>query len=222
MANIEFCPVTSALASSYLNAITSLSRKFASLQRLAQLLEQIGSSFSLPNLSSLISVTSIDAGIYASLVQACPFLGLPTSATTANISQLQSTVASAYNQLIQTLKAHPFNRLNLLQGQMDKSVSQAGSIVTTGPAFLQCLIQSCGNAPSNGPISSFDNGFVASGGKVLSPTMQASAAKITNMIATVTGLLSGPPVTVPLPPQLFQVPIPTDHPIPPPPIAPVI
>lgn len=232
------CTVTNVVANDYVNAVGAVNRKFNALQRLAQLLEQLGDINGLLlslNPAALIPLYDIDFSTYTDLVAACPFLNLPPVPSNASVAALQAQVSSAYSRLIQSLNLHPFSRLALLQAQMDKVQAQVNDVLAVGAPYLQCLGAACGaasdvanfvnNLVQNGvqqELSNFSRGYLASNGQVLTQDMKDKVATVRGIIQNINELNTTAPVIIPSPvPVIPQIPIPTDHPIPLPPKGPI-
>jgi hypothetical protein len=228
------CAVTNVLASDYANAVTTVNRKFNALQRLAELLEQLGDITGLLESfqpGTLIPLYLINLDAYTNLVTACPFLNLPPTPSNTSTAALQAQVAAAYARLIQRLNLHPFIRLGKLQAQMSKVQSKLNDVLNTGSQYMQCLQQACASVSG---VSSFVNNFksqfdqyqrnyLAANGQVLTQAMQGKVNAVKGMIDNINELLSTAPLVTPSPvPTVPQVPIPSTPAIPPPPIKPII
>ena len=228
------CAITNVLANDYANAVTAVNRKFNALQRLAELLEQLGDISGLLasfNPSALIPLYLIDLDAYTNLVTACPFLNLPPTPSNASTAILQDQVASAYARLIQSLNLSPFIRLDKLQAQMDKVQSKFNDVLNTGSQYMQCLQQACSSVSG---VASFVNNFqseldqyrrtyLAANGQVLTQAMLGKVNAVRGMIDNINELMTTAPVVTPSPaPVLPQVPIPSVPAIPPPPTSPII
>lgn len=225
------CAITGALAADYQNAVTAINRKFNALQRLAELLEQLGDVSALLegiNPSALIPLYAINFDAYTDLVNACPFLNLPKTPSNASTAQLQQMVSSAYAGMIRKLNLHPFIRLGSLQAQLNKVQTSVNEALNTGEQFVQCLAQACASTVGlfmttnfQQQLDQFKRGYLASNGQVLTQEMQGKLLSVRGLIDNVNELMSTAPVITPSPtPLVPQVPIPTDHPIPIPPTRP--
>lgn len=225
------CSVTGVLAADYQNAVTAINRKFNALQRLAELLEQLGDVSALLegiNPAALIPLYAINLDVYTDLVAACPFLNLPKTPSNTSTAELQSMVSSAYARLIQKLNLHPFIRLGALQAQMDKVQAQVNTALNTGNQFVQCLMQACSstagfvlNTNFQQQLDLFKRGYLASNGQVLTQQMQGKLNSVRGLIDNINELTTTAPVITPSPtPLVPQIPIPTDHPVPIPPTRP--
>jgi hypothetical protein len=229
MASLDPCSISSAVATGYMNAVAAVNRKFNALQRLAELLEQLGDIQGLlegVNPAALIPLYAINFDVYTDLVTACPFLGLPAAPSNASTAQLQSIVSSAYASMIAGLNLHPFSRLATLQAQMDKVQGRVNETLQQGATFLQCLGAVCNSANVTlnfvnnfqQEFDTFKRGYLASNGQVLTQTMKAKVATVNGLIQNINELNSTVPVVIPSPtPVIPQIAIPTDHPIPLPP-----
>lgn len=226
MPGVTPCALTSLLANDFATALDAVNRKFKALQRFAQLLEQLGDlSGALPIITGLVPLSSINLEAYSGLLTACPFLNLPPIPAAVDIAALQGLVGAAYNQLIAGLNTHPFNRMSLLQAQMDKAIGRVSGILNQGAQFTQCLEFACGsNLPSFvAPVDPADvnaqaNRFASNGTAVLTSAQQKKAATIAQMSATIRALfITSGRLT---PPTLITGPVvdlPGPHPIPAPP-----
>lgn len=225
------CAVTGAVAAGYQNAVTAINRKFNALQRLAELLEQLGDISALLegiNPAALIPLYAINFDVYTDLVNACPFLNLPKAPSNTSTAQLQAMVGSAYAGMLQKLNLHPFIRLGALQTQMNKVQSSVNESLNTGEQFVQCLAQACAstfgffvNTNFQQQLDQFKRGYLASNGQVLTQEMQGKLQSVRGLIDNINELMSTAPVITPSPtPLVPQVPIPTDHPVPIPPTRP--
>lgn len=222
----NLCSIAGTLANDYIAAVSYVNKKFNALRRLAELLEQIGDlSIFLPDISGLIPVVEINLDAYLSLVQACPFLNLPKVPVQADIDGLRSLVQSAYLRMIANLNVHPFNRMGKLQAQLDKAQDKFNEIIGQGNDYLQCVSAICslGLVFPQSEFDKFKRGYVASGGKVLTPAMQAKVTAVQERITRLNQLIH--PNLIPAPAPSLPVPqadIPVDHPIPRPPELPII
>lgn len=202
------CAITDILANDYNEAIKTINRKFAALQRLSQLLEQIGDiSGFIPNIGALIPIYLIDVSSYATLVAACPFLNLPKSPSTEDIGKLQSQVADAYGRLVSQLYQHPWLRMGKLQDQMNKVQGKVNDILNEGTQFMQCLQAACGavDAATNfvNEISQTDfqenfdtytRQFVGSNGQIMNDAMQQKFDQVQGGINQINELMSPQPI----------------------------
>jgi hypothetical protein len=238
MASVNPCAITNVLANDYANAITLINRKFNALRRLAELLEQLGDISGLLaglNPSALIPLYLINLDTYTNLVTACPFLNLPKTPSNASTAALQAQVGLAYSRLLQSLNLHPFIRMDKLQAQMDKVQGPLNEILNTGSQYMQCLQQACASATDavnfvnkiaqtdfQGQLDDYTRTYLANNGKVLTQQMQHKVSEVRGLVDNVNEALSTAPLTSPsLTPLVPQVPIPTNHPVPPPPSGPV-
>ncbi len=179
----NICAPLQALTAFELSVVQAINKKFAALQRLAQLLEQLGDiSAFLPNIGQLLPVASLDLSAYQALQLGCPFLNLPP-ATTASIAALQGKLQAAYAALLAQLRNHPWSRLNSVQAMLNEFQSKLN--FPFGDDYLRCLNNVCnaiGTAGSllsgassfsiSNDLKAFATGFVANGGQVLSAVQQ--------------------------------------------------
>lgn len=189
------CQVVDTLTAFQLDVLRRINKKFASLRRLALLLEQLGELSDLvPNIGRLIPVVQIDLSLYNQLTANCPWLNLPP-ATTGDVNQLQSMVTGAYANFVNKLLRHPWNRMGKLQDQMDSFLGQiqgdVNSTLTQSSDFLRCLQTVCAagkaaagqlnavvNADIEDEINQFTAIFVAEGGQVLTAGMRTKYRQI--------------------------------------------
>lgn len=232
MAGANPCAITGVLAQDYANAVRTINRKFNALQRLAELLEQLGdlTSFIPPNLSAFIPLYLINLDAYTNLVQACPFLNLPATPSNATTAELQGLVNSAYARVIQKLQQHPIFRLGKLQDQLNKVQTSLNGPLNTGAQFLQCLNQACASGAIgasfvsevaqddfSAQIDQYTRTYLANGGKVLTTTAQNKVNELNGIIDNINELRSTEPVAtqaaspvpvVPSVPPVPQIPAP--------------
>lgn len=227
------CVLTNVLANDYYKAVTLINRKFNSLKRLAELLEQLGDiSGLLPNISALIPLYLINLDAYTNLVTACPFLNLPKSPSNTDIANLQGMVASAYSKLISGLLNHPWARMGALQSQLDKAQHSVDQILNQGTQFFQCLQQACASADSavtfvsdiaktdfQGQVDDYTRTYLANNGKVLTTGAQGKVDTINGAINNVNELMSPAPLASP-PAKPIISPVPSVPQIPSPPAKP--
>jgi hypothetical protein len=234
MAGVNPCVLTNALANDYANAVALINRKFNALRRLAELLEQLGDVSSLLkglNVSALVPLYLINFDTYTDLVAACPMLNLPKTPSNASTAALQAQVGAAYARMIQQLNLHPFIRMDKLQAQMDKVQAKVNDILNTGSQYMQCLQAACGAASDvssfvkeiaqtdfQGQLDQYSRTYLANNKQVLTEQMKNKVSTVRGMIDNLNELSSTAPLVTPSPtPTIPQVPIPTDHPVPPPP-----
>ena len=234
MAGADPCAVTNAVANDYANSVTAINRKFSALQRLAELLEQLGDAESLlkgVNPTTLIPLYAINFDTYTNLVTACPFLNLPKTPSNESTAALQEKVTTAYANMIKRLNLSPFIRMDKLQSQMDKVATDANKSLNDGTQFMQCLQQACATSADvvgfvnnfQGEAAQFAKNYLASNGRVLTTLQQQKVSEVRGLIDNLNELMTTAPVATTTPPPLIpQVPIPDGHPIPPPPIAPLL
>jgi multidrug efflux pump subunit AcrA (membrane-fusion protein) len=196
------CAVLDALAQFQYDVMKRLNRKFASLQRLAALLEQVGDlTVLVPNINELIPISSITLDTYARLVQNCPFLGLPETPTDESLNQLRAKVTEAYAALVRKLLNHPFLRMNKLQEALAKFQSDINAGAAVVSDYLKCLQTICdtigaiGTAFSNisqadigKEIASYTQNFVAKSGQVLTAGQKVKVAQVHSTITEIKAL----------------------------------
>lgn len=234
MAGADPCAVTNAVANDYANSVTAVNRKFNALQRLAELLEQLGDAQSLLegiNPTTLIPLYLINFDTYTNLVTACPFLNLPRTPSNESTAALQEQVSTAYANMIKRLNLSPFIRMGNLQSQMDKTATNANKSLNAGTQFMQCLQQACATSATvvnfvnnfQSEANQFAKNYVASNGRVLTTLQEQKVSEVRGLIDNLNELMTTAPVVTPAPPPVIpQVPIPFGHPIPPPPTSPLL
>lgn len=189
------CQVIDALAQFQYDVIRRLNRKFNALRRLAELLEQIGDVRDLvPNLESLIPVSSISLETYHRLVVNCPFLGLP-DVSDENLGLLRQRVVAAYAALIRQLLNHPHLRMGKLQSVLTRFQQDINAAAAVVADYLTCLQTICDTIDT--AVSSFNNitqadiqkevsdytkFFVQNGGKIMTHGMEVKEQQIVTTI----------------------------------------
>lgn len=132
--------------------LNQIGGRFASLRRLASLLELAGLTVRLPNLANLIPVDLINLAKYQELLAACP--GLLPPATNASLTDLKNTVQDSYQGLLDQALNHPFDRMSRLQGVLNAEISSVADKFNKqiGPALngLACIQNLCGAAAAGG------------------------------------------------------------------------
>lgn len=201
------CALTNFLANDYYEAIKMVNRKFAALQRLAELLEQIGDlSGFIPNIGALIPIYLINVDAYANLVAACPFLNLPKSPSQEDIGALQRQVADAYSRLTSQLMKHPWIRMDSLQDQMNKVQGKVNEVLNQGAQYMQCLQQACTSAGQvvnfvaeisqtdfQEQFDQYTRAFVGNNGQVLNNAMRDKRDQVQGGIDQINELISARP-----------------------------
>jgi len=190
----QVCGIADSLTALQLNLLTRINKKFAALQSLARLLEQLSDLQSwLPDLTGLIPVIQIDLGMYNTLMANCPSLNLPPA--TGSLNQLQAAVAQAYNQLLSQVMQSPLFRLGQVQGQFDSFMSGMNSGGFGQAAqFMACLQFMCGgasaglSATASAQLNTFAKNYAANNGSVLSPSGQAKYQQATAAVTALTNL----------------------------------
>lgn len=136
------CGVIDALADYQIKVLQAINGKFLALQRIADLLEQLGDiSGFLPNISALIPISQIDLNLYEQLRSSCPFLNLPPASINAEatLDNLRAEVNAAYGRLLAQLSQNPLNRLGKLQAKLDAFQKQFNISALGGIDFMRCL-----------------------------------------------------------------------------------
>jgi len=189
----QFCGVVDALSDFQVKAMEALNARFASLRRLADLLEKAGDLQGfIPDITKLIPLASINAELYLNLQVNCPFLNLPPlEGPGAPLTNLRNQVTAAYAILLKNLNLHPFNKLSLLQKKLNDYQGKVNFAVLGTTDFLRCLQAVCAAESSvKGSISRLSNtspqsvittsqtylkNFVVGQGQVLSDAAAAKA-----------------------------------------------
>lgn len=139
--NAASCSVSDALAFLQNDAVfQSILGRYTALTRLAELLDQAGSSFHIPDLSGvsqLLPVSGVDLGFFNNLAASCPSMGLQPG----GLGDFQSQVRDAYMRMASYLGNHPWNRMNSIQGLMDDAISKAGSVNMRN--YMDCIDALC-------------------------------------------------------------------------------
>jgi len=234
MAGADSCSVTNAVANDYANSVTAVNRKYNALQRLSELLEQLGDAQDLlegVNPTALVPLYLINFDTYTNLVTACPFLNLPSTPSNDSVAELQEKVTTAYANMIKRLNLSPFIRMSNLQSQMDKTASNANKSLNNGTQYMQCLQQACATSAT---VENFVNNFqqeadqfaknyLTTNGQILTQQQQQKVSVIRGLIDNLNELMTTAPVTSPsIAPVIPQVPIPYGYQIPPPPTSPLL
>jgi hypothetical protein len=180
----QVCSIVDSLAALELDVLRRINKKFAALQNLAALLEQLTNLSSwIPSLTGLIPVTEIDVGMYNELAARCPYLKLPPA--TNQLTNLQAAVVAAYTALLQKIMRSPDFRLGELQDEMTKYQAQMNNMFGQASQFLACLQTVCAAGESaintltamsdkdiSKEITTFATNYVAKAGNVLSDKAQ--------------------------------------------------
>jgi multidrug efflux pump subunit AcrA (membrane-fusion protein) len=196
------CAVLDALAQFQFDVMKRLNRKFASLQRIAQLLEQVGDlTVLVPNIGDLIPISSITLDTYARLVQNCPFLGLPETPTAESLAQLRQRVIEAYSALVRKLLNHPFLRMNKLQEALAKFQSDINAGAAVVSDYIKCLQTICDTIGAIGTafanisqadigkeIANYTTNFVAKSGQVLTEGQKVKVEQVHTTITEIKAL----------------------------------
>lgn len=192
------CQVLDALAQFQYDVIRRLNRKFNALRRIADLLEQVGDvTVLVPNLESLIPVSSITLEMYTKLVQDCPFLGLP-DVSDANLAELRQRVVEAYASLIRKLLNHPHLRMGKLQDVLSKFQSDLNAGAAVVSDYLTCLQTICNTIEVAGTafqnvsaanikkeVSAYTKNFVTNAGRVMTTGMVAKEQQVRTTITEI-------------------------------------
>lgn len=175
------CKIVDALSRWQYDAVRGINRKFAQLQRTAELLAQLGDLSTLvPNIAALIPVADINFSSYNELAAMCPALGLPSPGE-ASINELRAKVVGAYGNLVRRVLNHPYTRMGNLQEQLNRYQNRIGMSTATATDYLACLQAAC-NAIDDAAgqfegitkegiekeLAAFSGGYLANAGEVLS------------------------------------------------------
>ena len=121
-----------------------LMRLFGS-ERIAAIMENIGFTIPLPDLSLLPHILPLDIRIYAALQAACPELKLPAYSN-QSLEKLRSQVLAAYALIARTLQIHPWSMIkgleetyNALIGEVDKVLAS----INIGTGIFRCIQNIC-------------------------------------------------------------------------------
>lgn len=180
----DACRVVDALAAYQMDVLRRINRKFAAMQSLAQLLEQLGDiSSAIPNLAGMVPVIAIDLELYNAMIASCPWLNLPPASGTFN--QLQVAAQKAYSNLLRMVLRHPYSRLGAVQAEMARFQASINDAFLQADDFLRCLHAVCvagaataasiaalSDASVSSEINKFGQGFVAANGNAISEAGQ--------------------------------------------------
>ena len=196
---VAACKVVDLLAALNLDVLTRINKKFLALQNLAALLEDLaaGAAFTIPDLTALIPVLSIDGSIYAAIAGNCPFLHLPPG--TDNVTALQNIVRRAYNDLLKSISRSPQIRLGHIQAEMYKFQGKINTGLGEVADFLNCLqivcaagatlrVAATSDATIAQQVNAFANGYAAHAGNVLTSGGQAQLDGATEAMAQLRAL----------------------------------
>lgn len=195
------CQVIDALANFQYQTIRRLNVKINTLRRLAELLELVGDVRDLvPNIDSLIPVTSITLATYQHLVVNCPFLHLP-DVSEDNLGLLRQRVIEAYAALIRQLLNHPHMRMGKLQDVLNRfqgDLNAASAVIADYLSCLQAICDTIGTAASafssvsqadiKKEVTAYTKNFVEQGGQVLTAGQKVKEKQIVTSIETLQDL----------------------------------
>lgn len=204
----QVCGVIDILSDFQQKVIDAINGKFASLRRLAELLEKLGDLTGfIPDISKLIPVSAIDLSVYETLRAECSFLNLPPASGDPEqvLGELRAQVNTAYGRLLGELNAHPLSRLDKLQGKLDSYQQRFNMAALGGTDFMQCLQAACQAAVAvKGAVSNLSNtsaakvakaaetylkNMVTDQGKVLSAASQAKVDDFSSVVGGVKDLM---------------------------------
>jgi hypothetical protein len=123
--------------------LSAVMGKFNSLERLVQLIYEMGSSVlrAVPRLSDWIPVAEIDLSIYERLRAACPMLGLPP-ADLESLEELRAEVEDAYmNFFYEFYSNHPWCQIEYYRSEANKYLNDAYGAL--GRDWLACASFVC-------------------------------------------------------------------------------
>lgn len=178
------CAIVDSLAAAELALLRMINRKFAALQGLARLLEQLADAYSwIPSLYGLVPVVNIDLSLYNAIAAECPYLNLPPA--TNQLNQLQAAITQAYTNLVSQIQRSPQMRLGQVQEEMYKFQSKINLAMGQASQFFQCLQAVCAagmavetqikvmsQADIAAEITKFGEGYAKRAGNVLSDVGQ--------------------------------------------------
>ena len=170
----QICSAISSVQNAVAKIISGFLLKLMQLQRLALLLQNIGSLLKLPDVSKLLSILTIDQRLYAQLQAICPELGLPPY-TNAETDKLRSAVSNAYSTVQSALDSHPWSKLESLQDTLDSMVGEASKALSgagVGGGILQCVAKLC---QSNSPVDALNGLYNNVTGEVAAAAASPSA-----------------------------------------------
>lgn len=198
---VTACGIVDALAYFQYDIIQRLNRKFAMLQRLAQILEELGNLSELvPNINALIPVLGISFAAYNQLAAACPFLNLPFPGD-ASLNALRSQVIAAYANLAREVLNHPWTRMGQLQSELLAFQNKISAPLAQGASYLQCLQAACNaveqagsafkniaQADINKELGTFAANYVSNAGQVLTEGARIKAGEASDAYTTLRDL----------------------------------
>jgi hypothetical protein len=143
--------------------IAAVMSKFDSLQRLVELLFEMGESVlnAIPRPSDFLPVISIDMSLYTQLRGACPQLGLPPVGELP-LNKLQEEVDAAYLEFFSKIYMnHPWGLIQSYRSQVNDAMNDAFNKL--GRPWLVCAATACGvvKAASTGNLISVNDRFEA-------------------------------------------------------------
>jgi len=141
----QMCGTLASVKGYGLELLNKIQKKQVSLQRIASLLERAAAGIPIPSINNLIDLASLDLASYQRLAIACPQLGLPTDLK--NLEDFRKSVYDAYNNIAETLVAHPLSRMSKLDDSLNDLFSQFNNAVDSGLgkalAIYECIEASC-------------------------------------------------------------------------------
>ncbi len=192
------CHVLDVLSDFQMDLLRRLNRKFDSLRRLAQLLEQLGDlSTLIPNIDLLLPIVNIDVSLYRNLQRDCPFLNLPEFDPDAPINELQQKVRDAYNNIMKRLLDHPFIRMGKVQDELDKYQSKLNAAAGLSAEYIRCLqtmcetiratrsaFQTLKDADIAKEVATYTKNYVDNAGQVLTAPAKAKYEEVLSTVET--------------------------------------
>ena len=139
------CDLLDSMRGLLTDAIKFITIKVNHIKRIAAIMENIGFTIPLPDLSLLPNILTLDIRIYAALQAACPELKLPAYSN-QSLEKLRSQVLAAYALIARTLQIHPWSMIkgleetyNALIGEVDKVLAS----INIGTGIFRCIQNIC-------------------------------------------------------------------------------
>lgn len=157
------CTLVNAILDYENQLLSAVMGKFDALQRLVELLYEMGESMlnAIPRPSDFMPVISIDMSLYTQLRGACPMLGLPPVGDTP-LDQLQEEVDKAYMEFFSQLyMSHPWGMIQTYRSQVNSAMNNAFNKL--GRPWLVCASTACSavTAAARGNLISVNDRFEA-------------------------------------------------------------
>lgn len=186
------CDISNSALNGLVSKLDFLNRKFTTLRRLGELLENaVDPSRLVPFLPNLINVNSITLDTYQQLRSSCPFLGLP-DIYDDGLGQLQGILFGAYQDLVNKLKIHPWSKLGKLQDELDRIQSSINVAFADVEKYLLCANAACATVDlaTRQTVSTYQENFVDNQNGVLTESMREKSNQINGMITQLQTLTS--------------------------------